>query len=152
MATDADRERWRRYEARHREERNKPRGDWKARSKRYHARHPEVRSQSEARRRADPAERAADAIHRKLRHIISGSFKSDITDLGYNWQNLRRHIKAQFLPGMSWRNYGKWHIDHIKPRSEFNLPDEMLECFALENLRPLWATDNVSHRRRPSLG
>lgn len=65
-----------------------------------------------------------------------------------NGDELRRHIASQFLPGMSWANYGEWHLDHIKPRSTFRLPDEVLECFALSNLRPLWAIDNISQRQR----
>ena len=30
-------------------------------------------------------------------------------------EELRQHIEAQFTEGMSWNNYGKWHIDHIIP-------------------------------------
>jgi len=145
MDREKARARWRRYEAAHRKERNKPRGNYKERRQRWSQRHPEKRCEAEARRRRDPAERAADAIQRKIRHIISGSYSSDLTMLGYNGRELRRHIKAQFLPGMSWRNYGEWHVDHIKPRSKFRLPDEMMDCFALSNLRPLWAADNVRH-------
>ncbi|MCP3471432.1 hypothetical protein NLM33_18820 [Bradyrhizobium sp. CCGUVB1N3] len=104
----------RRWEAAHREERNKPRGNYKERARRYRQRHPEKRCEAEARRRRDPVERAADAIGRKMRHIISGSFPSDITALGYDGDVLRRHIAAQFLPGMSWANYGEWHADHIR--------------------------------------
>ena len=84
----------------------------------------------------------------KIRHILKGTFPSDISALGYDGDELRRHVESQFLPGMSWANYGEWHIDHIKPRSTFRLPDEMFKCFALSNLRPLWAIDNISQRHR----
>jgi hypothetical protein len=123
-----------------------PRGNYAERSRRWHKKHPEYRCNSEARRRRDPAERAADAIHRKLRHIVSASCpNSDVSALGYNGDDFRQHLAAQFLPGMSWSNYGEWHIDHIKPRSTFCLPGEIVACFALSNLRPLWARDNVRH-------
>ena len=50
-----------------------------------------------------------------------------------------------FKQGMSWSNYGEWHIDHIKPCSLFNLEleEEQLECFNYKNLQPLWAIDNI---------
>ena len=151
VAKEKARERWRRYEAAHRAERNRPRGDTRARQRRYFVRHPErlraVRRDSEQRRRSDPAQRLADAIGRKLRHIIKG-VRSDIRMLGYDGEQFKRHIESLFLPGMSWDNYGEWHIDHKQPRTSFRLPDEMLECWALSNLQALWAEDNLSQRHR----
>ena len=46
---------------------------------------------------------------------------------------------------MTWDNYGKWHIDHIKPCSSFDLrcPVQQLACFHYTNLQPLWAIDNL---------
>ena len=45
--------------------------------------------------------------------------------VGYDVCDLHRHLERQFLPGMSWDNYGrgkgKWQIDHIIPRSTFGL-------------------------------
>ena len=44
-------------------------------------------------------------------------------------------------------NYGKWHIDHIKPISSFNInginSDDFKKCWSLNNLQPLWAKDNL---------
>ena len=54
-----------------------------------------------------------------------------------------------FQPGMSWDNYGKygWHVDHRIPVSSFNIIsydcDDFRKCWALENLQPLWAIDNI---------
>ena len=49
---------------------------------------------------------------------------------------------------MTWDNYGKWHIDHIVPISVFNYTktehEDFKRCWALGNLRPLWAFDNIS--------
>jgi hypothetical protein len=48
---------------------------------------------------------------------------------------------------MSWENYGKWHIDHRIPIDAFNFtcPEDIdfTQCWALRNLRPLWAVDNI---------
>lgn len=67
--------------------------------------------------------------------------------LGYSHDELVQHIQAQFLRGMTWDNYGKWHIDHIVPLSSFSITDKndkniRIAC-ALTNLRPLWAKDNL---------
>ena len=35
--------------------------------------------------------------------------------LGCNIEKFKQHIKAQFTEGMSWDNYGEWHIDHRIP-------------------------------------
>lgn len=70
--------------------------------------------------------------------------------VGYTTEELKGHLERQFAPGMSWENYGKWHVDHIIPRASFNFeaandndPD-FKACWALTNLRPLWASENIS--------
>lgn len=67
--------------------------------------------------------------------------------VGYSLDDLRRHLERQFTKGMTWDNIGKWHVDHIQPRASFTFSDaadpEFLACWALTNLQPLWATDNL---------
>lgn len=68
--------------------------------------------------------------------------------VGYSVEELKTHIERQFLRGMSWVNMADWHIDHIVPKSSFTYSspeDESFKaCWALTNLRPLWAKDNLS--------
>jgi prenyltransferase beta subunit len=66
--------------------------------------------------------------------------------IGCSIEKLRRHLESQFTKGMSWSNYGKWHIDHIKPCAKFDLskPSEQRKCFHYTNLQPLWAEENIS--------
>jgi hypothetical protein len=49
---------------------------------------------------------------------------------------------------MTWKNYGKWHIDHIRPISSFKITgidcEDFKKCWSLSNLQPLWAFDNLS--------
>jgi hypothetical protein len=47
---------------------------------------------------------------------------------------------------MSWDNYGKWHVDHIRPCASFDLSDkeQVLQCFNWRNLQPMWASENMS--------
>jgi hypothetical protein len=65
--------------------------------------------------------------------------------VGCSGEFLRTHIESQFEPDMFWHNYGKWHVDHIRPCASFDLSDgeQMKQCFNWKNLQPLWAMDNL---------
>jgi hypothetical protein len=66
--------------------------------------------------------------------------------VGCSIQELRAHIEKQFTPGMTWANYGEWHVDHIRPCASFDLsdPEQFSACFNWSNLQPLWAAENLS--------
>lgn len=65
----------------------------------------------------------------------------------YTLDELMLHIERQFLPDMTWDNRDKWHIDHITPVSKFKFDSaehgDFKACWALSNLRPMWARDNL---------
>ena len=90
-------------------------------------------------------------IRCNLRHRIWGALKynyksiSTMILIGCSLKKLKQHLKSQFLEGMSWNNYGKWHVDHIRPCASFDLskPKEQKKCFNYTNLQPLWAKDNL---------
>jgi len=67
--------------------------------------------------------------------------------VGYTIQDLKEHIEELFQPGMSWNNYGRWHFDHIIPKSFFKFKStddvEFKYCWSLANLQPLWEKDNI---------
>ena len=70
--------------------------------------------------------------------------------MGCTIDELIAHIEKQFKPGMNWSNHGKWHIDHIRPCSSFELTDieEQKKCFHFSNLQPLWAEENLKKAAR----
>ncbi len=92
-------------------------------------------------------------IREKLkRRLCSKNNKSTWFFLPYTVDDLIRHLENLFKPGMSWANYGEWHIDHIRPDCKFdykNVEDEEFQkCWALENLQPLWAEENLRKNNR----
>jgi hypothetical protein len=68
--------------------------------------------------------------------------------LGYTIEELMTHLEKQFTEGMTWDNYGEWHVDHIIPMCSFKFETtddpEFKECWKLENLQPLWGRENLS--------
>lgn len=65
--------------------------------------------------------------------------------LGCTIQFLKGYLEARFQPGMSWENYGIWHVDHIMPCDAYDLRDtaQQMACFNYANLQPLWGAENV---------
>ena len=74
--------------------------------------------------------------------------------VGYTLDELIIHLEKQFKDGMSWDNYGEWHVDHIIPKSAFNYerPEhiDFKRAWALSNLQPLWGRENVRKRAKIS--
>lgn len=64
--------------------------------------------------------------------------------LGYDYNKFKQRIETNFKEGMSWKNHGKWHVDHKKPISKFNNETPPNIVNALCNLQPLWAKENLS--------
>lgn len=63
--------------------------------------------------------------------------------LGCSYEELKTHLELKFQPGMTWDNYGKWHIDHIKPLSLGQNISDLENLCHYTNLQPLWAEDNI---------
>lgn len=84
-------------------------------------------------------------IYHHLKHGKGGKRTEEV--LGYSIAALREHLERQFAKGMTWDNYGDWHVDHILPVASFQFESaddpEFRACWALTNLRPLWATENI---------
>jgi len=95
---------------------------------------------------ADPSRRIRNSVAARMWAALKG--RSDgalFSRLGYSSADLVAHLERRFSDGMSWENYGKWHVDHVRPCASFDLsdPDQFSECWGLANLAPLWASDNI---------
>lgn len=92
-------------------------------------------------------QRIKHSLRARLWSAVKGVNKSNGTMqlVGCDINILIKYIEGLFLEGMSWNNYGKWHIDHIRPCSSFDLSDTEQQkiCFNYKNLQPLWAEDNL---------
>jgi len=82
-------------------------------------------------------------LNNTLKRLGTKKEKSTIELLGFSAFELKEHIEKQFIDGMSWENYGKWHIDHKLPVSSFNKDEKVCVVNSLSNLQPLWALDNL---------
>jgi len=64
--------------------------------------------------------------------------------VGISLNGLKEYLQEQFKDGMSWDNYGSWHIDHIIPLSSAKTTEEFNTLCHYTNLQPLWASENLS--------
>ena len=91
-------------------------------------------------------------LRARLNAAIKKNIKSKRTIelIGCSVDFLKIYLERKFTKGMSWSNYGKWHIDHIKPCSKFDMSklNEQHKCFNYKNLQPLWAKDNLSKHNK----
>jgi hypothetical protein len=83
-------------------------------------------------------------LRNTLKRLKSKKSASTIEILGYSPDDLKNHIESLFKDGMTWDNYGEWHIDHIKPVSIFDYNEDISVVNSLLNLQPLWAFENFS--------
>lgn len=74
--------------------------------------------------------------------------------VGYTVDALKKHIEKQFTEGMTLEKFlsGEIHLDHIIPKSAFNYetPEDIdfKRCWALKNLQPLWAAENLKKHNK----
>jgi len=114
--------------------------------------HEKIRIYSLNRRRRDPVFRMKNALRKRLsssiRRHMGVKTEKTMYLTGCSMEFLKNHMQSMFCEGMSWVNYGKWHIDHIKPLAAFDLSnqDHQRQAFHFSNLQPLWAKDNLKKR------
>lgn len=85
-------------------------------------------------------------ISAAVRRSKGRKWDSSAALIGCTIADLRVHLESLFRPGMSWANYGEWHIDHRQPCAAFDLREEsqQLACFHFLNLQPLWRAENCA--------
>ena len=110
-----------------------------------------INQKNTQRKKVDLQYRLSCNLRSRLRLALKNSQKkgSAVRDLGCSVEELKKYLEAQFQSKMTWENWGKgddkWHIDHIKPLSAFNLEnrEHLLQAVHYSNLRPCWQEENL---------
>jgi hypothetical protein len=128
--------------------------------------------QRKERRKSDPSYKLRALVSKSVWDALkkNGGSKAGISftkHFFYSMDDLRKHLELLFEPWMNWDNHGNynakiwidndpttwtWQIDHIIPHSKFpyvSMSDqEFKDCWALSNLRPYSANQNVIDKDR----
>jgi len=138
------------YNKQYRREHEKTRIYQKEYNKKYRLEHvidKEIINEKQRNFRKNPINRLIS----NYRNIVWSALKRNVKSahtielLGCSVENFKIHLENKFTKGMTWKNYGKWHVDHIRPCASFDLSkkEEQFKCFNYKNLQPLWATENL---------
>jgi len=95
------------------------------------------------------------AINHCLKGNKNGAHWEDI--VGWTVKEGRAHLESLFTEGMTWENYGggkyEWSLDHEIPICKWGITSAecqaLKDCWALDNLQPLWAIRNLQKGNRP---
>jgi len=133
------------YEKDNKEKRN-------AQHKLWREMHPEIFCASLKKCRETRIATAYGKLNKNMATAICRSLKGNKKNrhweflVGFTTEQLKQHLESQFKEGMSWGNYGKWHLDHRVPIAVHNYekPEDIdfKRCWSLTNFQPLWAKEN----------
>lgn len=124
-------------------------------AKKEYLRKPEVKKQKAAyarkyykkRIKTDIQFKLTKSLRNRLKEAVKDGAKSGsaVSDLGCSIDEFKLYIEKLFTEGMSWDNWGKWHLDHIIPLSSVDLTvrENVLKVCHYTNIQPLWAEDNI---------
>jgi len=107
---------------------------------------------SRDRKKANPDDvyiqrRIRENVARRMRHLLHGQKSQHTVELlGCSADFLKSHLEGTWSEGMSWDNYGVWHIDHRIPCAAFDQsdPTERAACWNYRNLQAMWGAENLS--------
>ena len=124
----------------------------KQKRERARAKYRQQIKRSRTRVRSTPEGRIYHRIGQSIRSALRGAKRRCRWEmiLGYSRADLRQHLESQFTLGMTWEKLlaGEIDIEHIQPRMTFSYSSlhdaQFKECWALSNLRPMWAHENRS--------
>lgn len=121
----------------------------RAYDKKYREAHPERIKEKNKRQALNINRRIRTNINKRVREMLMAKkLRKDnktITYIGCGIVFFKNWIESQFNENISWDNYGKWHLDHVKPCSsyDFTKNDQVHECFNWKNYQPLMGQENL---------
>lgn len=127
---------------------------WRDGTKKWHKENKDRINELARIRRENPMVRIKLNLRKRLSTLLRLSLvkKTEQTMdlLGCSLDDFKVHLSSLFTEGMSFENYGKWHLDHKKPCYYFDLTKEKdrKECFHYTNIQPMWALDNLIKNKK----
>lgn len=112
----------------------------------------------EAKRTYEKTRKANDSIYKLINNFRTAIYQvlkeNNVKKNGHYFEILRytpdeliNHLESKFTEGMTWDNYGEWHVDHILPISSFQIQEigdeQFIKCWKLNNLQPMWGEENI---------
>lgn len=85
-------------------------------------------------------------LYNSFNRACKGKYKKSLhteTMLCCSMDFFIKYIESKFLDGMTFDNYGLWHLDHIKPIANCNNLEDIIKYNHYTNFQPLWAKDNI---------
>ena len=123
---------------------------WKNENREHHNAY--QRSYINERRKVDINFRLLKQMRSRMSNALKRNYKSAKTMelTGCTMEFLRAYLESKFEDGMSWDNYGVWHVDHIIACANFDLsdPEQQRICFHYTNLQPMWGEQNLKKGAR----
>ena len=123
---------------------NNPRTEYKRKWKSNNKKR--LSDQAKQRYDSEPLYRLTVGLRNRIQKVFKGLNKSKTSKelLGVNdIQFIFNYMESKFQLGMSWGNYGKWHVDHVIPLCTAKTEKELENLCHYTNLQPLWAKDNL---------
>ncbi len=116
-------------------------------AKAWRSRNPDKVKEHRRRAASKPSYKISHSIRARVRDFAVDGLRCESTSkiVGCSQTFLANWIASKFKRGMSWDNYGEWHIDHVVPISKFDKSDPswIYKSSHHTNLQPLWAKDNL---------
>jgi hypothetical protein len=100
------------------------------------------------RRSSDPMYRLVSGIRSRISTMcyslkMNKNWKT-LDAIGCSREDFKAYIESHFVEGMTWDNYGEWHIDHTKPLCTAKTEEDVFTLNHYTNLRPMWWFDNLA--------
>ena len=115
-------------------------------------RYKELRKKYRELKKSDPLYQLSLRVRKLISKVIkrNGYSKKSKTQeiLGIEFDGFKLYIENLFKEGMSWENFGEWHLDHKIPISWAENEDDLVKLNHYTNLQPLWAKDNIKKNRK----
>lgn len=143
------------YNKKSNEDKQKSLKRWKENTRQWHKENKDRINELRAKKRIESIDfKLKSNLRKRLSFLLKNSLtkKSEQTMdlLGCSIDFFKEYLSSKFKDGMTFENYGSWHLDHIIPCYYFDFTNEehRKKCFHYTNIQPLWAKDNLIKNKR----